>query len=335
LEHDFNLRYGHGRFASKRSLSVIAIAVSSFISILELLGVHLKKALLSFLLLLCPFFLRAQVANNTSLVGTVTDSSGSVIAGATVTGINEDTKVHYSGTTNAEGYYAIPFIAPGTYDISVEQAGFQKTISKGVTVQLNVAARTDVTLSVGSANTEVTVTAATPALSTDDALIGETIDQAKVTNLPLASRRAMDLAATASNIIIGPKTSFTGNPPGANYIGAGTREVTNSLTLDGITIMNSLTSSSPVTPNPDAISAVQTQTGNYTAQYGAYMGVHINMDTKRGTNDLHGTGYWFFRNRSLNARAQPSGRNCSAESLDHLQRNRLSGRATRVGARGG
>ena len=262
----------------------------------------MKKALLSFILLLCPLLLRAQVANNTSLVGTVTDSSGSVIAGATVTGINEDTKVHYSGTTNAEGYYAIPFIAPGTYDITVEQAGFQKTISKGVTVQLNVAARTDVTLSVGSANTEVTVTAETPALSTDDALIGETIDQAKVTNLPMASRRAMDLAATASNIIIGPKTSFTGNPPGANYIGAGTREVTNSLTLDGITIMNSLTSSSPVTPNPDAISAVQTQTGNYTAQYGAYMGVHINMDTKRGTNDLHGTVYDYVQNDVFNAK---------------------------------
>jgi len=127
----------------------------------------------------------------------------------------------------------------------------------------------------------------------------------------MAGRRAMDLAATASNIIIGAKTSFTGNPPGANYIGAGTREVTNSLTLDGITIMNSLISSSPVTPNPDAISAVQTQTGNYTAQYGAYMGVHINMDTKRGTNDLHGTVYDYVQNDIFNAKpflARPGAR---------------------------
>ena len=116
------------------------------------------------------------------------------------------------------------------------------------------------------------------------------------------SRRVMELAATASNIIIGPKTSYTGVPPGANFIGAGTREVTNSLTLDGITIMNSLISSSPVTPNPDAVAAVQTQTGNYTAQYGAYMGVHINVDTKSGTNHLHGTVYDYVQNDFFNAK---------------------------------
>jgi hypothetical protein len=244
----------------------------------------------------------AQVANNTSLVGTVTDATGGVIAGAHVTGVNRDTKVSYSGDTNGEGYYSIPFVAPGTYNITVEKSGFQKTTSSGVTVQLNMAARTDFNMSVGSENTEITVSAATPALSTDDALIGDTIDTHQVTNLPVNTRRVMDLATTSSNVIQGPKTSFTGIPPGANYIGAGTREVTNSLTLDGITIMNSLVSSSPVTPNPDAVSAVQVQSGNYTAQYGAYMGIHINSDTKSGTNTLHGTAYDYVQNDFFNAK---------------------------------
>jgi hypothetical protein len=189
-----------------------------------------------------------------------------VVAGAHVTGVNRDTKVSYSGETNADGYYSIPFVAPGTYDVTVEQASFTKVVTSGVYVELNAAARTDFTLRVGSQASEVTVSADTPALSTDDALIGDTINSGQVENLPMNTRRVMDLATTASNVIIGPKTSFTGIPPGANYIGAGTREVTNSLTLDGITIMNSLLSSSPVTPNPDAISAVQVQSGNYTAQ---------------------------------------------------------------------
>ncbi|MGI4854275.1 MAG: carboxypeptidase regulatory-like domain-containing protein [Janthinobacterium lividum] len=243
-----------------------------------------------------------QVANNTSLVGTVTDASGAVLAGAQVTAVNRDTKVIYPGKTNAEGYYAIPFVIPGSYDIVVESSGFKKVTSTGVVATLNLAVRTDVALAVGSSGEAVTVTAATPALSTDDAVVGETLTTRQVENLPMNSRRVLELATTNPSIIVGPKTSYTGNPPGANFIGAGTREVTNSLTLDGITIMNSLISSSPVTPNPDAVAAVQTQTGNYTAQYGAYMGVHINVDTKSGTNAFHGTAYDYVQNTAFNAK---------------------------------
>ncbi len=262
----------------------------------------MKKLALSLAVFLVACLGHAQVANNTSLVGTVKDTSGAVIAGAVVTGVNRDTKVEYGGKTNAEGYYAIPFVEPGTYDVVVEMAGFRKVTSAGVVVTLNLAVRTDVALSVGSSTEAVTITAETPALSTDDAVIGETITTKQVENLPMNTRRVLELAATASNIIVGPKTSYTGVPPGADFIGAGTREVTNSLTLDGITIMNSLISTSPVTPNPDAVAAVQTQTGNYTAQYGAYMGVHVNVDTKSGTNAVHGTAYDYIQNDFFNAK---------------------------------
>ncbi len=262
----------------------------------------MKRIILCLALFCTTLCGHSQVANNTSLVGTVMDPSGAVVANAKVTGVNRETKVEYIGTTNAEGYYSIPFVNPGTYDVTVSLAGFLQVKSTGVTVTLNLAARTDVTLSVGSATDTVTVSASTPAISTDDAVIGETISAKQVENLPMNSRRVMELATTASNIIVGPKTNYTGVPPGANFIGAGTREVTNSLTLDGITIMNSLISSSPVTPNPDAVAAVQTQNGNYTAQYGAYMGVHINVDTKSGTNKLHGTVYDYVQNDLFNAK---------------------------------
>ena len=245
----------------------------------------------------------AQVANNTSLVGTVTDPTGGVVAGATVTGTNVATKVQYAGVTNAEGFYSIPFVQPGTYDLVIEDQGFQKTTISGVTVTLNLAVRSDAKLSVGANTDTVSVVADTPALSTDDALVGETLSAKQVENLPTAGRRVLELASTDPSVIVGPKTSYTGNPPGANFIGAGTREVTNSLTLDGITIMNSLISNSPVTPNADAVAAVQTQTGNYTAQYGAYMGVHINVDTKGGTNQFHGTAYDYVQNDFFNAKS--------------------------------
>jgi len=245
----------------------------------------------------------AQVANNTSLVGTVTDTSGGVIVDAKVTAVNTETKVVYNGKTNSDGFYSILYVQPGSYDITVEQSGYSKVVSRGTSVVLNMAARTDITLAIGSTAQEVTVTAETPVLSTDDALVGETVSSKQVENLPMASRRVMELAATNPSIIIGPKTSYTGNPPGANYIGAGTREVTNSLSLDGITIMNSLISSSPVTPNADTVAAVQTQTGNYTAQYGAYMGVHVNVDTKTGTNNFHGSAFNYIQNTSFNAKS--------------------------------
>ena len=87
----------------------------------------MKKALVCcFVLVLSPMFLRAQIANNTSLVGTVLDSTGSVVSGAKVTAVEQSTKLQYTATTNETGYYAITFIQGGTYDITVEQTGFGK-----------------------------------------------------------------------------------------------------------------------------------------------------------------------------------------------------------------
>ena len=91
----------------------------------------------------------AQVANNTSLVGTVTDPGGNAIAGAKVTATNEGTGVAYPGTTNGDGYYSVDFILAGVYDIVVEHPGFTKTLQKGIVVQSNQAVRTDIALKVG------------------------------------------------------------------------------------------------------------------------------------------------------------------------------------------
>jgi hypothetical protein len=245
--------------------------------------------------------LNAQVANNTALVGAVVDQSGAPVSGAKVTAVNEATQVTYPGTTNADGYYSITFIAPGTYDIIVEQSGFTKLTKTGRIVVSDQAQRTDFKLTVGSAATSVTVSASSPPIATDDATLGEIFNTKAVEDLPLIGHNALEVAATASNVIIGPTSNYSGVPPGEDFIGAGQREIQNSLNLDGVSIMNNLISLAPARPSSDMISEVQMQSGNYSAQYGSYLGLHINLVSKSGTNDLHGALYDYIQNTALNA----------------------------------
>ena len=245
----------------------------------------------------------AQIANNTSLVGTVNDPSGSAIVGAHVVAVEEQTKVKSEAFTNAEGYYAITFIQPGSYDLTVEDKGFTKILKTGILVTIDVAVRDDFSLTVGSDATTVTVTASTPPLSTDDSTLGETFDQKAVEELPISSHNALDVAAASSNVYIGSKTSYQGNPPGEDIEGAGQREIQNSISLDGVSIMNNLISTTPDHASAEMTSAVQVQSGNYSAQYGSYLGLHVNIVSKNGTNDLHGEGYEFVENTALNANA--------------------------------
>jgi hypothetical protein len=247
--------------------------------------------------------MQAQVANNTSLVGTVTDPTGSVIVAARVTAVNRDTKVSFEATTNQQGDYAITGqVNPGTYDVTVNVSGFERSLQTGVIAVLNQATRTDFSMRLGSETAEVTVSANSAAIQTDDSLLGETVTERQVEDLPMNGRNALDLANIASNVTVSTGSALTGVPPGKTASGAGTRGVNNSITLDGISIMNNLGSTSTVQPNPDTLTAVQTQNGNYTAQYGDYLGVHINEATKSGTNMLHGTVYDYLQNDVLNSR---------------------------------
>ena len=245
---------------------------------------------------------RAQVANNTALVGNVIDPSGSAVPSAQVSAVNTATKVAYHGTTNNEGFYSITFIPPGRYDLTVEAPGFATLTKTGREVSIDASARTDFTLKVGPTSSEISVTASSPPIATDDATLGETFDTKTVEDLPMMGHNALEAAATASNVMIGPTSSYLGVPPGEDFIGAGQREIQNSLNLDGVTILNSLISLAPARPSADMISEVQMQSGNYSAQYGSYLGVHINLVSKSGTNQLHGALYDYIQNTAFNAR---------------------------------
>src|SRR5580700_10393673 len=254
---------------------------------------------------LAAFFaiaVHAQLATTTSLVGTVTDSSGKLIPNAKVTATESRTLDIYNTTTNAQGNYTFEFVRVGVYSITVEQPGFQKVTKTGIVVDVDQTVRTDFALSVGTVSQSVTVEALVSAIKTDDAAISEILGTRNVAELPLNGRDAMSLATSTPGVLPGIKSSATGTPPGEDFNGAGTREIQNEMTLDGISIMNNLITTTPTRPMVESISEVEVQTGTYSAQYGAYLGVHINMVTKSGTNDLHGALVEFIRNQVLDAR---------------------------------
>lgn len=251
---------------------------------------------------LFAFSASAQLATTTSLVGNVIDASGKSVQGAKVTAIETGTGDTYTVTTNEQGYYSREFVRVGKYDITVEQPGFQKVTKTGIIVNINQNVRTDFSLSVGAVTQSVTVEAEVTAIKTDDATVSEIISTRAVADLPLSGRNPMMLATMTPGVLLGPKSNPTGNPPGMDFIGAGTREIQNSLAMDGISIANNLITNTPTRPMVETIQEVEVQTGTYSAQYGAYLGVHINMVTKSGTNQIHGAAVEFLRNQVLDAR---------------------------------
>ncbi len=239
----------------------------------------------------------AQLASQTALVGTVTDSGGGVVPGAQVTAVNVGTKDTYEANTNADGYYNIQFVRTGTYVITVTLAGFQTVTVNGVQVTTNQVVRTNAVLTVGGLAETVTVEAAAAILATDSATVSETISERAVVDLPVAGRNVWTLAATTPGVLGGLQSDI-----GMSFRGAGQREIQNSLSLDGINSSANLLAATSMRPIADAVEEIQIQTGSTSAEYGAYLGVHVNVVTKSGTNTPHGSIFEFFQDDALDDR---------------------------------
>src|SRR5438128_629296 len=239
----------------------------------------------------------AQLASQTALVGTVTDSGGLVVPGAQVVAVNAGTQDTYEAVTNAEGYFNIQFVRTGTYEITVTLTGFQTSKVSGVEVANNQVVRTNVVMKVGQLNESITVVASAPILDTDSAKISETIGARAISELPLNGRNVWSLASTTPGVLTGVNGDI-----GLNFRGAGQREIQNSLALDGINSSSNLLAATSMRPIADAVTEVQVQTGSTSAEYGAYLGVAVNVVTKSGTNNLHGSVFHFQQDDSLDSR---------------------------------
>jgi len=239
----------------------------------------------------------AQLASQTALVGTVTDSAGLVLPGAQVVAVNLGTKDTYEATTNAEGYYHIQFVRIGRYEVTVTVPGFQAFKTTGVEVATNQVVRTNAMLQVGGVNESVNVEASAQVLDTDSAAVSETIGERAIVDLPVSGRNVWSLASTTPGVLTGNNSDI-----GLSFRGAGQREIQNSLSLDGINSSSNLLAATSMRPIADAVTEVQVQTGSTSAEYGSYLGVHINVVTKSGTNTPHGSVFEYYQGDALDSR---------------------------------
>ena len=253
----------------------------------------------------------AQVRFGT-ILGTVADSSGATLSGATVKLTNLDTNEVRSGQTSAAGTYTFPNLVPGIYRIDVEVAGFKRFTQERVEVQVDVSTRVDPTLQVGNATESVVVTAEAPPLQTDSASLGTTIGQQEIESIPLSGRNVNNMLTLVPGVVAqgGTYGNAVSNQAGGartNAIGFGNYAIgggfgnQSSFFIDGVPSNAPAGNLNSLIPSQDVVEEFRVVTNNVAAEYGNYAGGIINLTTKSGTNAFHGTAYEYLRNKVLNA----------------------------------
>jgi len=245
----------------------------------------------------------AQATTGT-LRGTVTDSNGAAIAGANVTVKNEATGTSSTYTTSSEGTFDAPALQPGNYSVTVEATGFKRSIATSVNVKIGIVNPLAVVLEAGNVAETVTVTAGTDEIiQRDQAQISTTIDSRRVVDLPSNGAGAgLDtLALLAPGVI--PNRAGGTNTNGTGLSVNGNRGRSNNFQIDGAD-NNDLSVAGPAlfVDFPDSIQEFQVITNNFSAQYGRNQGAILNLVSKSGTNDFHGTAFWYHQdNKNLNS----------------------------------
>jgi hypothetical protein len=243
----------------------------------------------------------AGAQTTASIFGTVTDESGATVVGANIQATNTLTNELRRTVTNEVGEYNFPDLAVGLYKVRVENRGFKTAIHEGIELSLNRNARVDVQLSVGQLAEQVRVTADAPLVETTTNEMGALVDQKRIVDLPLNGRNTLSLISLvpgAENLVTGNAQGFQENKVNIN----GVRQEDSTWLLDGGRNMSPLRNYGNDVPNPDAVQEFRVITNNYEAQYGNVEGAVVNVVTKSGTNEFHGSLFEFLRNRSLNAR---------------------------------
>jgi hypothetical protein len=253
------------------------------------------------------------------ILGTVSDSTGAVIPGASIIATNVDTNVVYQTLTNEEGLYQAPLLRIGTYTVSAEVPGFQKAVTKPQKLEINQSLRVDIKLVVSARSEEITIDdSAITRVETTTATIGMSVTANQIASMPLNGRNTLDLALLQPGVI----PSTVGGTTGTFSV-AGGRQDSVTYLLDGGVNNNLLSNGVVLNPNPDMIEEFRILTSTYNAEYGRNAGGIVSVVTKSGTNSFHGTAYDFVRNDALNANSFFN--NASGIPRDILKRNQFGG----------
>ena len=261
------------------------------------------------LLFSCTAVLHAQTSNTGALTGTVTDPSGGVIVGATVTVTNLATGQMRTATTGSSGGYQISLLPPGNYSVRFEAKGFKSLDVPSITVNVTETPELDRKLEVGASSEKVTVEATTETIQTQNATNGTIVSSQEIENLPLVTRNYTQIVDLSPGVVT--------NVANASAMGNGTQDVSangqggisNSYSMDGANITQYTSGGAAqlgsmpgiAIPNPDTIQEFKVQTSQYDAGYGRNAGANVEVITKGGSNNFHGDAFEFNRNNMFNA----------------------------------
>lgn len=244
----------------------------------------------------------AQATSGT-IIGTIQDSSGASVPAVTVSVTNAGTNVSNETSTNESGNYTVAQLTPGTYTITASKPGFQKFVQQNVMVNVGQSARVDATLPVGAESQEITVTSAPPAIESDRAEVQTQLTSGQISSLPVLNRNFTNLALLTPGSVINtfqhapsenPQQSTLVNQNGQEFAGTNYQ-------LDGMNNNDTVLGITMVNPTIDSVGQFTASTSNYDAEYQA-TGAVINVHTKAGTNEFHGSAFEFLQNNIFEAR---------------------------------
>jgi hypothetical protein len=260
-------------------------------------------------MLLLPALCLAQAVKGT-LLGTVTDTTGAGVPGATVTVTEVQTGLSRSATTNASGNYVFSNLKDGVYRVEAEISGFRKTVHENVKVDVNTTVRVDLALQVGNLAEAVTVVQEAPPLQTDRADTGRIIESKQITEMPLSfNRNFQGLLVTVPGATrpFRPHSQFFNSQDSLSTNVNGQTRLSNNVMLDGIDNNHKSGLLTVLIPSADAIEAVSVSTSNYDAEFGRAGGAVTNVTLKSGTNQLKGVAFFFGNGDSTLAKNYFSG----------------------------
>jgi outer membrane receptor protein involved in Fe transport len=271
------------------------------------LGKFTRKCLIYHIVWLLAFIICAEglmhgQATNGTILGTVTDSAGAVVAKANVEVLNIATGVVQSTQTTDSGDFTVPYLTPGTYKVTIQSSGFQKSVVDNVGLAVDQRARVNITLKPGTVSETVVVQANAIALDTDSAAISQLVNSEQVDQLPLNGRNFLQLLFIGAGAVetSGEQSAFRQGAGDAISINGG-RPESNNYTLDGLSNTDTALNTPAIILSQDAIQEFKVLSETYSAEYG-FSANQVNIVTKSGTNALHGSAFLFDRNDAFDAK---------------------------------
>jgi hypothetical protein len=240
-----------------------------------------------------------------SISGTIVDSSGAAVPGATATLLNVSTSEKRTQTSGDDGHFIFVNLFQGQYRIDIEKPGFKRFVRQGIVVEVQQDTRVDAALTIGQVSETVEVSSEVPLLQTESSSLGQVVEQRKAGELPLNGRNIFNLITVSPAAVA--QGGSGGSPVGQNPFSWGNYQVGGSFAnqgaqyLDGQPLNIGYINLPIIIPTQDSVGEFKVQYNNLGAEWGKFSGGVVNLSTKSGTNNWHGSAYEFFRNKVLNA----------------------------------